>query len=333
MAAFLIVFFLITKKWWIKGWEGARYLALEKGGFVRRHAALAVGAAALLLIALFTPLPHSVRVEARLAPLSGAVVEAPFDGRIEEVFARPGAPVQSGAVLALLLPDPGAAVSGAEDAIGSGDPATAVATDPTALRRAAAAAAEGALRAEGLRRADGGTASGFADLATARAALDEARALEARGFVTSPASGRLLTPRPGRLLGRYVTAGTPLFEVGSTDSLAVLLVTSEREVGDLEIGRTADLRLRSEPGRRIVFPIESVDAAPGIAPVLSRPATELVDPERPPARFAARGRIANPDGVLRPGMTGIVRVPARPLSLAQRTARLYARLVRADFWL
>jgi hypothetical protein len=32
-------------------------------------------------------------------------------------------------------------------------------------------------------------------------------------------------------------------------------------------------------------------------------------------------------------MTGVVKVEAPPLNVAQRLGRIYARLVRADFWL
>jgi len=44
-------------------------------------------------------------------------------------------------------------------------------------------------------------------------------------------------------------------------------------------------------------------------------------------------RIANADGALRPGMSGLARIDGPPLSILQRAARFYARVVRADFWL
>ena len=59
-----------------------------------------------------------------------------------------------------------------------------------------------------------------------------------------------------------------------------------------------------------------------------------MDPERPATRFVARATLAAREAEgLRPGMTGVARVSARPLSVIERLGRGYARLVRADFWL
>jgi multidrug resistance efflux pump len=162
-------------------------------------------------------------------------------------------------------------------------------------------------------------------------ALAEATSLG--GWLAAPVEGRVLTPHPGGLVGRRVEAGQPLLEVGSTEELAVHFLAGEREVSDLEAGRVADLRLRAAPGRSLRVEIESVDGAPVGEAVLGRPAANLVDDARAARQFVARGRLANPDDSLRPGMSGLARIPARPLNLLQRGARLYARLVRADFWL
>jgi len=116
-------------------------------------------------------------------------------------------------------------------------------------------------------------------------------------------------------------------------SLAVLLGAGGRGIGDLGIDRRADLRLRADPGRGVSFRVVDVDWTPRWHAVVARPVAELVDTDRAVERFVARGRIANPDGALRPGMSGIARVEAPPLNLLQRAGRFYARIVRADFWL
>jgi hypothetical protein len=121
--------------------------------------------------------------------------------------------------------------------------------------------------------------------------------------------------------------------VGRADSLEVLLIASERDAGDVGLGRRADVRLYADPGRHVICTVNSVDRAPLEGPALSTPTAVLVDAERPARRFVARGRIANPGGELRPGMTGRARIAAPALNLLQRAARFYARIVRADFWL
>src|SRR5205807_2611198 len=98
------VFFYSTRKLWGRALSGARYLALERGGFARRNAALVAGAAALAVIAVLVPLPHHVTVDAVLAPADPRAVVAPHDGRVEAVFARAGEPVAAGEVLAVVAP-------------------------------------------------------------------------------------------------------------------------------------------------------------------------------------------------------------------------------------
>jgi hypothetical protein len=123
-----------------------------------------------------------------------------------------------------------------------------------------------------------------------------------------------------------------VFAVGRTDSLEVVLRVSEREVGDLGVGRPADLRLRAAPGRTLHLRIEEVDLAAEGPISTGESATALANPDSPPSGFFGRGRIGNPGGDLRPGMSGLAHVQAAPLSLLQRLGRLYARLIRADFW-
>lgn len=326
---FAVFFFYTTKKHWFRLWQGTRFLVLEKGGWVRRHTALAAGLGALLLLVLLVPWPHSVQVEARLESLNTGSVIAPFDGRIEEVLAREGAPVRAGAVLAVVRP-----AADLSEPEGAGDASTnATASDPAAETRVRAIEAERDEAQFRTERRERATAPRSGALPVSRARAAEALGNERRSWLVSPVSGLVLSHRPGLRLGEPVIAGDALMSVGQVDSLAVVLIANERMVGDLDPGREADLRLRADPGRRLRFPIETIDWSTAGAAVLARPTGELVDTERPTSRFAARGRIANPGLVLRPGMSGLARVQTRPLNILQRVGRTYARLVRADFWL
>jgi hypothetical protein len=98
------------------------------------------------------------------------------------------------------------------------------------------------------------------------------------------------------------------------------------------VGRPAELRLRAAPGRTLHLRIDAVDMAAEGPISTGASASALADPDSPPSRYFARGRIGNPAGDLRPGMSGLAHVRAAPLSLLQRLGRLYARLIRADFW-
>ena len=167
------------------------------------------------------------------------------------------------------------------------------------------------------------------------AAGDVTRAKRAhQGWLAAPIAGRVLTDDARRLAGRGVDVGETVLEIGQLDSMHVVLFASERVVSDLAFGAAAELRLRSDPARAVRFRLQSVDWSPARGAVLGQPLPELVDPEKPATRFYARAALG-PDltAGLRPGMTGIARVDAPPLSILQRLSRTYARLVRADFWL
>ena len=312
---FAVLFFFATRKLWGRLIGGVRYLALERGGFARKHAALTAGAVALGVLVLLVPLPHKVPAQAVLDAADRRAVIAPFDGRVEDVLVSGGAPVERGTVLAVVRED-GATAAAAES-------------------RAAAERGEAAMR-QAISEpwtTSGGFDEARAAVPAARAHLAESRNAEMRGFLSARASGRVLALMPSAWVGRHVDAGDSLFDVGRSDSLDVLLIASEREAGDLGLGRRADVRLWADPARRITCAVQAVDGAPLEGAPLPATAAVLVDAERVARRYVARARIANADGALRPGMSGLARIDGPPLSILQRAARFYARVVRADFWL
>jgi len=314
---FAVLFFYTTRKYWVRLIGGARYLALERGGFARKHTALTAGAAALAILALLVPLPHKVPAQAVLDAADRRAVIAPFDGRVEDVLIAGGAAVSRGTVLAVVRED-GMAAAAAEGRF-------AAERDEAAMRHALA---------------EPWTAGSGSGLDEARAAVPAARAhraesqdAEMRGFLSASGPGRVLAFTPASWIGRHVEAGDSLFDIGRADSLDVLLIASERDAGDLGLGRRADVRLWADPGRRIACSLRGVDGAPLEGAALPSSAASLVDAERVARRYVARARIANADGALRPGMSGLARIDGPPLSLIQRAGRFYARVVRADFWL
>ncbi len=316
---FALLFLYTTRHMWAKLAQGTRYLVLEKGGFARRHVALAVGGVVFALLALLVPLPHHVAVQVVLDASDRHRVIAPFDGRVEDVLVGGGAVVAPGTVLAIVRGDgQGGAALSERAAARRGETMLARSLSEPWARDA---------------NADAATSDALAELPLLRARAAGARGLAASGYVAAPGGGRVLALEPRAWIGRHVAAGDSLFDVGRADSLDVLLVASERDAADLGLGRRANLRLYAEPGRRVSCTVLAIDRAPLEGPALAQPTAELVDSERPVRRFVARGRIANPGMDLRPGMTGLAHIDAPSLNLLQRAARFYARIVRADFWL
>jgi len=306
---FLIFLVSMTKGYWKKAWRGARLLAVERAGFARKNPALVLGGVAAAAALLFLPLPHLPRHEASLEALDPLPVRAPVQGTVSEVFVGEGNAVRVGTVLARIT-----------------------ATNAEASRRVEEAGYQEARLSE-RERSRNQSSSRPGELQSAYARRGAAQRAGDEAWLASPGSGRVLTPRPSALIGRTVAPGDSLLAVGRFDSLRVVIPLSEREADDVALGRRAELRLLTEPGRARSLVIDRIDLAPAQARFDRASARELAGEEAPPRVYRAYGIIANPDGHLRPGLSGIARIEAQPRSVLGRLAHLYARMVRADFWL
>ncbi len=111
--------------------------------------------------------------------------------------------------------------------------------------------------------------------------------------IHSPAGGIVI--HLGTEEGRYVQTGTPLFRVGSTEVLWVLLDAYESDLAWLRYGQEITFKAEALPGRTFSARISF------LSPELN-PATQTV-----PVRIS----IENPDGLLRPGMFVRAEVRAR----------------------
>jgi putative peptide zinc metalloprotease protein len=306
---FIIFLVLVTRGMLKNLVRTSRMLLLEHAGVMRKKWALILGGAAAVIAAFFVPLPHSVMVNAVLAPNHPTPIRSPVDGRVAALLAEEGTPVRRGTLVAVVT---------------SPDLTADRAADRAARQVASVSARLDAIELRQAQRDD-------ASVTQARLAASEWAGRQAH--IASPISGRVLTRNTKTLVGLEVEAGDAFLMVGTVDSLRIVLRMSEREVGDLAVGREGSLRLRSDPGRTIRFLIERIDLAPVGEPILGETVASLDAGDRLPTWYRAEGLIASEKERLRPGMTGVVKVKGPPLSVAQRLGRLYARLVRADFWL
>jgi putative peptide zinc metalloprotease protein len=145
----------------------------------------------------------------------------------------------------------------------------------------------------------------------------------------SPISGVVLTPRVSDRVGAYVTEGTELAEVADLSQLRARIYVSEHDVYKLRVGLPARLQVEGTLGT-------SDGQVLAIAPV-STP----IDPALaghiqykgllPPNFYLADLVVANPDGKLKPGMSGTARIygPKRSLAafLWRETLKFFARKV------
>jgi putative peptide zinc metalloprotease protein len=306
---FLVFLVAMTKRYWLKAWRATRLLAVERSGFARRHAALVLGGIAAAVALLFTPLPYLPRHDAALEPLDAVPVRAPVAGSVSELFVREGDLVREGTVLAL--------ITGAEREAERG---TQNARFEVATIESRRLAQQGVSAIPGER-----------DAAAAR--REHVEDLSSEAWLASPGDGRVLSAHTGTLYGKTVSPGDSLLFVGRLDSLRVAIPLSERDAEEVAVGRRVELRLRVDPGRAYRFRIDHLDLAPEGERFDDTNATALAASDAPHRVYRAYGTIPNPNGRLRPGLSGIARIEAPAQSVMDRLAHLYARMVRADFWL
>jgi len=255
----------------------------------RRSLAVAAGIAALLLV----PFRHDAVVgRFILEPSQHATLRAEVPGIVTDIYADEGKPVEAGTSVVRLRNLPlqsRLSRSESEYAITSG--------------RAVAAT---------LRY------SNFGPMIKQRESLarqtrelsSEAANLELK----SPISGVVLTPRVSDRLGAYVTEGTELLEIADLSRLRARIYVSEHDVYKLRIGSRASLEVEGIPrkweAQALAISSVSTEMDPGL--VEQTQYKGLL----PPNFYLADLMVANPEGILKPGMAGTARIYARRQSIA-----------------
>ncbi len=117
---------------------------------------------------------------------------------------------------------------------------------------------------------------------------------EARATLRAPMDGRVVTM--GAAVGQVVSGTEELFVILRTDVVWATLRIHERDIGRVTEGRSVAVEVPAFPQR--VFP--------GVVSFVG----QMVDPHGRTAD--ARVVLNNPDGALRPGMSGIARVQVDP---------------------
>ena len=257
--------------------------------------------AALVVLALLTLVRWPLRVSGStpaFRPAGLTDVRALVPGVIERVLVREGATVARGAPIAQLRD-----IELRTDRVAT---AAAVAASD---RAAALAASRGDPAEERSQRLRGEM------LRQEVALLDEELAATT---IRAPAAGMVLTPRPEERAGAHLDAGDLVVTLGRTDSLELEFGIDQRDIGRVRVGDEVRLRVDALPQRTFVGRVTSLGPLPADS-------AEHV-------RFPVRAAVANPDGVLRPGMAAYARVLTAPASVATRLVRAPLRWGRLLWW-
>jgi multidrug resistance efflux pump len=155
--------------------------------------------------------------------------------------------------------------------------------------------------------------------------------------VCSPADGLVVTPNRAlkELIGQVVPAGGLIAKVYELDSVEVQTTVSEKDIADIRVGQEVLLKARAYPERtfhgRVTFigttvQAGSAEGATGISAGLKPPATPAT------GSVVVTTRITNEAMLLKPGMSGVVKISCGDRSLLQLAARRVARTLKVEFW-
>ena len=143
-----------------------------------------------------------------------------------------------------------------------------------------------------------------------------------RETVVNPITGIVTTPQLDELLYRRVERGERIAEVQQLNSIRVGISVSEKELGDVHIGRHVDLRVRAYPDRG--FSGEVVDVAP--------PATSAETGTEASRRFVVTTFVNNESLLLKPGMTCKAKIRCGERRVFDVIVRKLSHYVRVEFW-
>jgi len=246
--------------------------------FGPRHGGLKLGAAALVLLALFLVFAkgaYRVGADARIEGEIQRAITAPFQGYVREAVARAGDAVKKGQIMAR-LDDRDLRVERAR--LGSQREQLA-----QQYRDAMARQERSQVRI---------VSAQIAQAEAQIALLDEQLA---RTEVSAPFDGVVVSGDLTQSLGAPLERGQVMFEVAPLDAYRIVLQVGEQDIADVRVGQAGELVLTPMPGQR--YPLKVVK----ITPVST--AKDGRNVFRVEAELGARA-----DERLRPGMEGVAKI-------------------------
>ena len=230
--------------------------------------------AAAIFVAMLVPLPHKIKSDCVIEPVSRRFIAAPFDGKLEQTLVEPGDLVRQGDLLARL--------------------------DGSEIRMQLSA-----LRAEYDRESkhcDAALSSGnIAESQIARhemekIALDISLKEKRIGNleIQSPIDGMVVSGDLKQVVGAPLTVGQSMYEIAPLEELIVEVFIPEEEIGYVEQGMQVSLRTDAFPLSAFTGTIKRI-----------HPRSEMRNEQ---SVFVAELVLDNPDASLRPGMNGTAKV-------------------------
>jgi biotin carboxyl carrier protein len=281
--------------------QGTRKLAAGAVGSKHTWVKLiAIGVCGFILFAVLAKGKYQAEAPFVIEPVGKQMIQAPFDGQLEEVFVEPGVRVEAGALLATMRTD---------------DLQNQLSRSRAQLeeykKMSAKAFAEGKYNE---------SAQADANQHKVQEEIDIYERRMRNSKIISPVSGYVLRGDLKREAKKPVQTGDMLFEVAPLESLRAELAVPEDQIVDVaESGQTGELASKSFPGQRIAFTVERVN-----------PVAEVVDNEN-----VFKVRVVFDQEVpvwMRPGMEGVGKIDIDRRSYAWLWTHRLVNWVRMKLW-
>ena len=156
-----------------------------------------------------------------------------------------------------------------------------------------------------VRRGNATVASAQASVRSSEAQLSSAVTNRNRAVVRSPVAGIVLARQvePGQTVAASVSTPTRFIIAEELSAMQLQGAVDEADVGQVEEGQQASFTVDAYPGRRFPAVVERVDqASSNTASEASAQASQAAQANSV-VSYEARLSVANPQGLLRPGMT------------------------------
>lgn len=139
-----------------------------------------------------------------------------------------------------------------------------------------------------------------------------------RAVIRSPIDGVILTPSMEQLVEVFVEPGDEICEIADKSVMEAEIAVPEKEVADVALGKKIKAKAKG-------FPSESFY---GVVVAIGQKA----DPGDKQNYVTVRSFIKNPNGTLKPGMTGKAKIYCRTSSPLRILIRRIVRSIRTEFW-
>jgi putative peptide zinc metalloprotease protein len=138
--------------------------------------------------------------------------------------------------------------------------------------------------------------------------------------IVAPKSGVVLGDDLRKMVGRRYNRGEEICRIGEIGKFLLKIDVNEREIGSVRLDSPVRFKLKTVPGRVFTGRVSKINAEP--------------IPNQYSQRFyPVEVLIENPDGMLRPGMTGFARISFGRQSIGMILAEKVWQALRPELWL